>query len=413
MNHYADIQVAYQGVLDQAMGRLRSTGMVHHVYSSPMIDAADGSGDDYESDAETEDDKTEEMKTAYPIDSPSPAHRTTPQGDTESLKHKREEQVAFIILARDNNKPDPYSTVSETHGPLPWSNVAKAYNERYGKSIASAAMEKRARQGRAAWIEKNPTYPSEIVYSKKIKRTKTNYPTITVAVTEQNQDFLAANNLQEGAEASDTCSSNSFVAGWLPSDYIRNSADRGNYADEVFSTLAQMVCIDVYNDQKLQLGSVIVNREDLRRNSPILRRLLDNESITQLQLHCWPLGLIEHYAECLSPERPAQLPERVLRNAVSVVELYCFAVQIEDDRVRALVLDHWRRLSQQMAEVNLELEDLNLLFNNTQHDDPAREFWAATVCAAGLADRVLRMGGCHYALIAHIQEVVAREEGVE
>ena len=274
-------------------------------------------------------------------------------------------------------------------------------------------MEKRARQGRAAWMEKNPTCPSEIIYSKKIKGTKANHATTIVAVTEQNQDVFAANNSQGGAKANDIYSSNSFFAGWLPPDYIRNLADVRNYAEEVLSTLGQQVRIDVYNDQKILLGSVIVNREDLRRSSPVLRRLLDNETSTQLQLHCWPLGLIEHYAECISSARPAQLPKRVLRNAVSVVELYCFAVQVEDDHFRALVLDHWRRLSQQMAEVSLELEDLNLLFNHTQYGDPAREFWATTICAAGLADRVLGMGGCHYALTAHIQEVMAREDGVE
>ena len=129
MNHYADIEVASQDALGHVMGRLRSTGMVHHVYSSSMFDAADDSGDDYEeSDAEKEDEQIERMEKDSPIDSPCPAHRATPQGDKESLRREREEQVGFIILTRDNNKPDPYSTVSETHGPLPWSNVAKAYN---------------------------------------------------------------------------------------------------------------------------------------------------------------------------------------------------------------------------------------------------------------------------------------------
>lgn len=391
--------------------------MAHQAHSSHIVDIADDSAHDYqESDTGSkDDDQAEQMEIDIPVDSRRRAHRSMPECDKNSLKHEREEQVGFIILTRDNNKPDAYGTVSETYGPLPWSAVAKAYNERYGKNISSAAMEKRARQGRAAWMEKHPTYSSEIVYSKQAKGSKFQHPNALLAVPrpggahgnmEQNHNPLATDNLQNGAGPNDTHSSNSCIAGWLPPGHIRSLADLNNYGDEMLFTLAGRVCVDIYDNQQILLGSVMANRKDLRRSSPILRQLLDHNTSTHMQLHNWPLGLIEHYAECISSERRAVLPNRILRDDVSVMELYCFAAQVQDDHVRGLILDHWRGLSQQKAEINLELEDLNSLFMYTQDDDPAREFWAVTICVAGLAGRVLRMDGCPDALVAQIQKAI-------
>ncbi|KAE8840964.1 hypothetical protein CFE70_004325 [Pyrenophora teres f. teres 0-1] len=412
MNHHANVEAASQSALGRATAKQKGMVVAHHASSSSVVDAADDSADDYqESDNGSEYEQMEEMEIETPADLQRPPPRPMPEKDKDSLRRKREEQVGFIILTSDNNKPDPYGTVSETNGPLPWSAVAKAYNERYGKSIAWAAMEKRVRQGRAVWMEKHPRYPSKIFYSQKVKE---HYPEAVVAFArsggtignrKQNHNFLELGNLQDGVVPNDPY--NDCIRGWIPPDHIRNLADLHNYADEALSTLTNKVSIDVYDNQQIRVGSVIADREDVCINSPVLGQLLDNNTDTQVQLHCWPLGLIEHYAECVSFRGPAQLPKPIFGDAASVIELYCFAAQVQDGHVRGLVLDHWRGLLRENAEINLELEDLNLLFNNTELDDPARKFWTATVCMAGLADRVLGMNGCHYALIADSQEMMA------
>lgn len=417
MNHHASVEAASQSALGRAIAKLKSTGVPHQAHSSPVVDVADDSADDYqESDVGSkDDDQVESMEIDTPVDSRRRAHRSMPECDKDSLKREREEQVGFVILTRDNNKPDAYGTVSETRGPLPWSVVAIAYNERYGKNIASAAMEKRARQGRAVWMEKHTTYPSEIIYSKQAKEPKVQHSKAVLAVLRpggahgnlvQNHNLPATNRLQDGAGTRYTHSSNRCIAGWLPPDHIRNLDTLNNYGDEAFSTLAGKVCINVYNNQQILLGSITAYCKDLRRSSPVLRQLLDHNTSTFMQLHSWPLGLIEHYAECISSEGPAVLPKRILRDDVSVMELYCFAAQVQDDHVRGLILDHWRGLSQHKAEINLELGDLNSLFIYTQDDDPAREFWAVTICVAGLAGRVLGMDGCHDALVAQVQKAI-------
>ncbi|EDU43491.1 hypothetical protein PtrSN002B_003141 [Pyrenophora tritici-repentis] len=329
MNHYFNVEAASQS----AMAKLNGLAVARYAYSPPVVDAADDSADDYqESDDGSKYKQIEEMEIDIPVHSQRSAPRPMPVKDKDLLKREREEQAGFIILIRDNNKPDPYGTVSETHGPLPWSAIAKAYNERYGKSIASAAMEKRVRQGRAVWMEKHLTYPSKIIYSKKVKE---RYPEAVVAFAQsdgilgnpkQNHNFLRANDLQDGVGSND--SYNDWIGGWIPPDHVRNLADLHNYADEALFTLPEKVSIDVYDNQQIQIGSVIANRKDLLMNSSVFRQLLDHNISTQVQLQCWPLGLIERYAECVSFKEIAQLPNRIFRDGASAIELYCFAVQV-------------------------------------------------------------------------------------
>jgi hypothetical protein len=128
----------------------------------------DDSADEYQPDDYEEEHDHED---AMMIDAPESTHIGAPHTiahmDREAKQYRSDEQVGFIILTRDNNKPDAYGTVSETHGPLPWPGVAKAYNEKYKLCVGPAAMEKRARQHRGAWMVKHPTYPTSIVYTKK------------------------------------------------------------------------------------------------------------------------------------------------------------------------------------------------------------------------------------------------------
>jgi hypothetical protein len=89
-----------------------------------------------------------------------------------------EEQVSFIILTRDNNKPDTYGQHSSTTAPLPWPAVAEAYNKAFRigeKPIGSAAMEKRARQHREEWMAARPDYPRNIVTRRRSKNPRKRY----------------------------------------------------------------------------------------------------------------------------------------------------------------------------------------------------------------------------------------------
>lgn len=144
--------------------------LTHHSSISHATDTVDDSADEYQPDDYEEEHDHED---AMMIDAPESTHIGAPHTiahmDREAKQYRSDEQVGFIILTRDNNKPDAYGTVSETHGPLPWPGVAKAYNEKYKLCVGPAAMEKRARQHRGAWMVKHPTYPTSIVYTKKTK----------------------------------------------------------------------------------------------------------------------------------------------------------------------------------------------------------------------------------------------------
>jgi hypothetical protein len=72
------------------------------------------------------------------------------------------------------------------------------------------------------------------------------------------------------------------------------------------------------------------------------------------------------------------------------------------------VLDCWPQLSKLNVELALDLEILNLLFDSTNADDLARNSWTASVCAAGVANRVVQTDGCHEAKAALVLELVAK-----
>jgi hypothetical protein len=164
------------------------------------------------------------------------------------------------------------------------------------------------------------------------------------------------------------------------------------------------ITIEVFDAHEVLLGCVTANREDIRRGSALFRRVLDSTLEVQIQLHCSSLAVVQRYVNCISPEQLIGLPGDIENG---LIELYCFAAQLQDGYVRRLVLDRWQQLSDQNAELELKAEDLNPLFDSTDCDDPARDFWAATVYAAGVADQILKADRCHEALIAKLLVLVA------
>ncbi|RYO71436.1 hypothetical protein AA0113_g2215 [Alternaria arborescens] len=391
--------------------------LTHHSNISHATDTVDDSADEYQPDDYEEEHDHED---AMMIDAPESTHIGAPHTiahmDREAKQYRSDEQVGFIILTRDNNKPDAYGTVSETHGPLPWPGVAKAYNEKYKLCVGPAAMEKRARQHRGAWIAKHPTYPTSIVYTKKAKKSQDRR--VDGLVVKPGESHTPAEpfeghifNHRVGdyildSDDEEDCKMN--VGGWVPPDIVRNQvADLSSYLDQLRSAQIGNFVIEVFDAQNVLLGTIVADREDLV-SSPLLQRLINGNGRTQVQLHCCATTVVQSYVRCTSSKGLVELPALLLRDSSLLMNLYCFATQLEDNSVRELILALWHRFAESNTEVSLGLEDLNLLFECTCSGDPAREFWITTVCTMGLAAQLIKMGECNVNLIAEIQDVVAR-----
>ncbi|KAG9192310.1 hypothetical protein G6011_11044 [Alternaria panax] len=363
-----------------------------------------------------------DRERAMMADTPKTTHIGAPHTmahmDKEAKQRRSDEQVGFIILARDNNKPDAYGTMSDTYGPLPWPGVAKGYNEKYQLCVGPAAMEKRARQHRDAWVARHPTYPISILYTKKPKLSQGRRPDALVVNPRGYRVQSNASNEQvrrtEGVGADELQApakphvSSDRVGGWVPPDFIRNQADVLNrYLDQIRSAEIEKFAMEVFDAQNVSLGAVVTTRGDLE-SSAVFQQLMNGGNGFQVRLHCSAIAVVQWYVHCLSSGGLAELPAHLLCDDSSLMNLYCFAAQLEDDWIRELILVLWRRFAELNAEVNLGLEDLNLLFESTHSEDPARNFWATTVCTVGLAAQVVEMGECNVDLIAEIQEVAAR-----
>jgi hypothetical protein len=156
---------------------------------------------------------------------------------------QRDEQISFIIITRDNNKPDPYGSLSTEYRPLPWPAVAKLYNARFGTNISMAAMEKRARKHREVWLAAHPNYPQVIQYADKVKCPKVNISRqkqIKQVVTGTSQENTVKGN-EQGLYIIDydldapihSRLTTLRVGGWVPPDAVREQADLNNYFDYV------------------------------------------------------------------------------------------------------------------------------------------------------------------------------------
>jgi hypothetical protein len=157
--------------------------------------------------------------------------------------------------------------------------------------------------------------------------------------------------------------------------------------------------------QATSLGCATADRETLQRGSAVSQQVLESTTEVQVQLRCSSLAVVERYVHCISSEPLIVLPESINNE---LIELYCFAALLKDGHVQALVLARWPQLSKLDPELALDLENLNLLFDSTNTGDPARNSWTASVCAAGVADRVVQADGRHEAKAAKSLELVTR-----
>jgi hypothetical protein len=400
----------------------KGSGTAHHPHSSvAMNETADGADRSQPRDERSEQDHEDATILETPEDAHSSTHRAMPVTDKEAKQRHADEQVGFIILKRDNNKPDAYGAVSETYGPLPWPAVAKAYNEKYEVSVGPAAMEKRVRQHRGAWVAKHPTYPLNIVYAKKPKKQQAarskviaveHEPCRTNGNAEKQQvcrpnEACSADESQMHAEPIERHISNDRIGGWVPPDIIRNRADLKRYVDLIRSAHEGKVVIDVIDAQGLLFGTVMVDREGLLRSSILFQRLMDKSDQAQVELQYSSFAVIQRYVQCISSEGLTELPAYSHCDGSSLMELYCFAAQLQDDHVRGLIWAMWRHLGETDAEMGLAIEDLNLLFESTQNEDPARRFWIDTIHTAGLAHKLVEMDGCSMELIHEIRKMAA------
>ncbi|KAI5380394.1 hypothetical protein J4E82_000971 [Alternaria postmessia] len=347
--------------------------LTHHSSISHATDTVDDSADEYQPDDYEEEHDHED---AMMIDAPESTHIGAPHTiahmDREAKQYRSDEQVGFIILTRDNNKPDAYGTVSETHGPLPWPGVAKAYNEKYKLCVGPAAMEKRARQHRGAWMfirRRAKTSQGRRVDGLVVKPGESQTPAEPFEGHIFNHrvgDYMLDSDDEED------CKMN--VGGWVPPDIVRNQvADLSSYLDQLRSAQIGNFVIEVFDAQNVSLGTIVADREDLV-SSPLLQRLMNGNGRTQVQLHCCATTVVQSYVRCTSSKGLVELPAHLLRDSSLLMNLYCFATQLEDDSVRELILALWHRFAESNTEVSLGLEDLNLLFECTCSGDPAREF---------------------------------------
>jgi hypothetical protein len=210
--------------------------------------------------AKDEDVTSFELDEYQPSDSGDEAEPNTCRRSDRTTNDPKQrlldDQVSFIILTRDNNKPSPYGAASTETRPLPWPAVSKLYNAKFGTSVGSAAMEKRARKHRVDWMAACPGYPRDIIYAKNVliavPRGATKAPKPTVPCQNQAVGHVAEmispeDDSDEDDESEDKVTEPSakvlrfevarlesecrplYVGGWIPPDSVREAADINNY----------------------------------------------------------------------------------------------------------------------------------------------------------------------------------------
>ncbi|KAI4955217.1 hypothetical protein J4E91_001075 [Alternaria rosae] len=409
----ASTSITSDSALLHAMKKLKATtgpGTVNHSSDSTVIGETDDSEDKYQPGQKESEQDHEDGTTLFTLKN---AHRVTQRAiltmEREVKQRHADEQVGFIIIKRDNNKPDAYGASSETYGPLPWPGVAEAYNKKYEMSVGPAAMEKRARQHRLAWLSKHPTYPLKIVYAKKpkaqpVRRSKVNALHAQVPCVQANTDkqrirgpneISHADRPQMRADKTEGSISNERIAGWMPPDAIRNRVDVHHYIDDLMSAHVEMVVLEVYNAHDSPSEVVISDLECRGSSSVVLQQLMDADNETTVQVECSSLEVVQWYIQCSSAGRLTKAPADFHRGNSSLMHLYCFAAQLRDNHVCGLVLALWRSLSEKNAEMDLSVDNMNLLFETTHYEDPARQFWVDFAHRAKLAPELVKMGGCN------------------
>jgi hypothetical protein len=376
---------------------------------------------------------------------PQPTSRPKPPAVSRKAKEGfAEEQVSFIIITRDNNKPDPHGQQSSTYAPLSWPAVADAYNKKFRvglNAVGSAAMEKRARQHRETWLAAHPGYPRSIIYAKKMAVPKVKVLHEPKAKrTERVEEPVRKSNIQRQRkviptarkahtmtkhEAVRTAERSTRVAGWLPPDRVRNqgvysSADRDILLDEPEDN--EYATIEVYDVHENVLGAVRVLTQDIVETSAFVaeqRRFATNLCMT---LQAPSLKVVERYVQCISPVQLEALPDfevrrgtfrngtvdaRIVWNFTALVDLYNVASVLRDACIRQLVMDRWIAMQNQDIEFELDLQTLASLCDSTELDDPGQAFWANALYSAGLAEEIIGTGDCHPSLLRTLSGLMA------
>ncbi|KAF2828215.1 hypothetical protein CC86DRAFT_369330 [Ophiobolus disseminans] len=363
-----------------------------------------------------------------PSDSLRRPHRPLPTMTLDEKRRLSDEQVSLIILSRDNNKPNPYGQQSSTNGPLSWPAVADVYNQKFRvgqSSVGFAAMEKRARQNREAWMAARPAYPRKIVYTKKFKVVKRKVvrqakpKQITQAAEPVRQQMA---NAQAKIEPIDSdivpvpqgpAHSSRCVGGWVPPDDVRNTADIDNYIEcralVPDADQSRWMAIEVEDTDGEPLGDIFVPVEHICESFKCVAEQLEYNTSIRLKLTCHSKATVSRYVQCVSPTQLTTLPDW---DIVSLMDLYAVAAQMEDDRVRGLVLERWEALLEHDLELELDPEDLNSIFYSTEPEDPAREFWAKALFVGGVAEQIAGLKDCHTALKAQLEELAAGKERI-
>jgi len=406
----ASTSTTSESALLRALEKLKATAgseTVHHSSDSIVTSETDDSEDEYQpGQKESEQDHADET-TLVTLKN---AHRVTQRAmltmEREGKQRHADEQVGFIIIKRDNNKPDAYGASSETYGPLPWPGVAEAYNKKYDMSVGPAAMEKRARQHRPAWLAKHPGYPLKIMYAKKpkaqaVRRSKVaalhaQAPCVQAYTNNQKvrgpNEVSHADRPQMRVDKVEGSISNERIAGWMPPDAIRNRADVHNYIDDLMSAHVEKVVLEVYDAHDSPSEVVIGDLGYLGSSSVVLQQSMDADNETTVQVECSSIEVVQWYVQCSSAGCLTKAPADSHRGNGSLMDLYCLAAQLQDDHVCGLILARWRTLAEKNAEMDLSVENMNLLVETTCYEDPARRFWVGIAHTAGIAPELVNMG---------------------
>jgi hypothetical protein len=357
-----------------------------------------------------------------------------------------EEQVSFIILTRDNNKPDTYGQHSSTTAPLPWPAVAEAYNKAFRigeKPIGSAAMEKRARQHREEWMAARPDYPRNIVYAKKVKEPKEKVQRgakeqlVPLVVDTGHKAHIYNRNVadqstDDGETMTDhgnahTAERRTRVGGFIPPDIVRNQ-DMYGHDERVFEVAApaenECTAIEVYDVHANQLSTVYVRTQDIMKSSAVVageRMIATDLSVT---LRAFSSECVQRYVDCISPVQLHTLPdfamprkrerdctlgdagERIVWSFAALVSLYNVATALQDSHVRHLVINRWLEMQIQHSELELDANALHSLFEATEPGDPARNFWAIALYSAGLAKEIVGSSAIHRDLVVMLERMI-------
>jgi hypothetical protein len=351
-----------------------------------------------------------------------------------------DEQVSFIIITRDNNKPAPYGRESSESGPLSWPAVAQAYNKvfRVGRpDIGSAAMEKRARQHREAWAAERPHYPRAIDYMGKIPVVKPISQPKSKETQVQHATYISATGPIHKKQDKSRCKTTVFdksdwmterssrVSGWVPPDEVRNQDPYGMIERELLArepAQNETTAIEVYDAYHNHIGDVNISTRDIANSSALVARQRKEKAGLCIHLRA-PLQApstmaVEWYAACISPTQVHALPEQtkndtnttetgITHEVANLVDLYNVATVLGDSHVRSLVMARWQNMLHMDIELELDASMLERLFANTELDDPARMFWTEELYLAGLAEDIIRAGDYPDALVAMLEELAA------